>query len=125
MRDTNIEKKARMIYNFHSMIVDISNYINELSSQNKDDYKGLLENLNKRRVTFLFFLILKMIRAKMNNTLIRQNLRMLRSVGAYPIKNKVYPGNYSMKYAVLNYLVNREYLLYSSASAFRIINRNN
>ena len=124
MRDTNKEKKARMIYNFHSMIVDVSNYLNHLSKNAVEEYQGVLKNLSRRRDTFLFFLILKMVRAEMSKSQMQQNINMLRSVGAYPIKNKIYSGDYSMKYAVLNYLVNREHLLYSAASAYRVFKRN-
>lgn len=124
MRDTNKEKKARMIFNFHSMIVDISNYLNDLSQKSKDEYQEVLQNLKKRRDTFLFFLILKMVRAEMNTSQMQQNISMLRTVGAYPIKNKIFNGSYSMKYAVLNYVVNREYLLYSAANAYRLFRKN-
>jgi glycosyltransferase involved in cell wall biosynthesis len=115
-RSKDLNKKIKLINNMLIMIVNYSKLINSIMSENYNQREIILNNLKFRRDVFVFFTIIKMIRAQLSITEIKEKIDSLKKVEAYPIKNFIGNEYNSITYRLLNTLLNNEIILFSIIS---------
>ena len=111
MRGESLEKRKRYVRFFHLMIVDFSFLINKLTKESFPHRDQILKNFRQRRDYFLFFLIFKMIKCE-PITSIKSKLNQLNQLGAYPITNKIGIKPISVRFRILNFIVNKKTIIY-------------
>lgn len=119
MRNKNIDKMQKYVENLYLMILDLCEFINNLERHTQICDRQVLQNFKERRDNFLFFLIIKMMKARIDTGAIKKMLAELKIVKAYPIKSYVGSKQFSLVYKVLNYTLNKEPLLLPIAKVFK------
>jgi glycosyltransferase involved in cell wall biosynthesis len=125
IRSRENKHRRRLIECQMIMLSDLSTLINSIECHSGEiDRRLMLKNLKYRRDMFLFFLILRMIRIKYSLREAREVLQFAKKMGAYPIKNFLGKEYSTLKYKILNFIVNHKGLLYSAISLYGMLSPN-
>ena len=120
-RNSDPEKLKKLIDANFSVFEKLSKDI--ITHEGKVSEKAL-QVIGKKRDTFIFFLIIKMIRAGYSFKTINKKLKPLKSLKVYPLKTIVKGNrNESVKYKFLNYIVNSKIGLITTAPFFKGIHK--
>ena len=112
MRSNDQEKNIKRIEYSYDMIMDFSKLINKISDSFDIQYKGdILKNLSFRRDTFLFFLLIRIIRTKFKTEKLRRYINSLKALKAYPLKNFMCKEHNTLNYKTLLFIINHSDLL--------------
>lgn len=113
MRSTDIDHHRKRIEYSFSMILDFSNLINYIKKSSINNKDIIVDNLCFRRDVFLFFLIIRMIRNSFPSGIIQKKINALKKIAIYPIRTDIGKENNSLKYRLLNFIINTPVLLLS------------
>ncbi len=116
MRSKNRNNKRKLIDSMFSMIISYSKFINCIEHEAFVHKSIIIDNLKFRRDVFVFFNIINMIREKYSKVDLNDRLKQLQTVEAYPIKHFTQDDYKSLKYKLLNSLVNNNTILMSMVS---------
>ena len=111
MRDKSVSNKRKLIDSMFNMIISYSKLINSIEHETLEHKSAIIDNLKFRRDVFVFFNIMNIIREKYSKIDVVERLKQLSKVKAYPIKHFTQDHYKSLKYIVLNGVVNNKTLL--------------
>lgn len=112
MRNTERGKILKRLEYSYDMIIDFSILINKfIASTSLKEKENILNNLSFRRDTFLFFLIIRILRTKFKSQKLNFYIETLTEVNAYPIKNFMCKEHNRLTYKILLFLINKPNLL--------------
>ncbi|MDO5971190.1 glycosyltransferase [Flavivirga aquimarina] len=121
MRNKDLSKRKKQIENMFISIYDYSKFINNIQFKNGSQKKAIMDNLMFRRDALTFFTLLKMIRLNLNTKKIKEQIKALKAVQAYPITNFLGKEHNSLHYKILTKILNNEFILYKLATLFNVL----
>lgn len=102
----------------------VYHYMQQLIKQYRESLSAsAVRRCEQRSETYLFFLLVRLLRFPDGAPLIKKTIREMRELGIYPVKklNKVnYPG---LKFNIIYYIINRPYLLISVNWIYGLLKR--
>lgn len=122
MRNEDMAKKRKLIEYLSLMIIDLCKLIEELEDKQLVENRLIINHLAQRKDDFIFFLILRMVRSKTDSLEFKNNLDKFKELNSYPIKNYLDSKNPTLKKKLLNYVINKEYLLLPLSKIYRFLN---
>jgi glycosyltransferase involved in cell wall biosynthesis len=127
MRSNELKSRITRIENMFKMILDKSKFINKVVTSNVADKERVLDNLRFRRDAFTFFTIIKMIQNRFEIKIIKNKIKQLKSLEAYPINHFIGPEYNAFSHKFLIFLINKKIILFTIInirnSVFNIFNR--
>jgi glycosyltransferase involved in cell wall biosynthesis len=111
MRGNSSEKKRKLIDSMFNMIISYSELINSIQAEILEDKEIILENLKFRRDVFTFFNIINMLRLKYRKEIFQKRIIQLDEVNAYPVNNFLNNHYNTLKFSVLNKIINNKAFL--------------
>ena len=120
MRNDNRTQQKKLLINFYTMILDLSEFIDNLQQSEVKTDGAVVQHLCKRRDDLLFSLITRMVGFNVDTSTMKNRLGRLKSIGVYPTTHPWSPQKNSAKHWLLGHVLNRESLLYPAVRAYRI-----
>lgn len=116
MRSNIANEKTRIIDYFVALIIDFQNLIKENEGKEFQFKEGIQSNFHQRKAAFSFFTVIKMIRSNLSVKEVKNRIQILKLADSYPIKNFSVNQKKSLKYSILNFVINKEFLLFQIVS---------
>jgi hypothetical protein len=102
-----------LIQDYEQNVYDFADYIKRLQKISHPEIDGCLERIEARQQSFIFFLLVKCVRNKLNKKHIAPILTRLSSIGAYPMDKFISRDYHGLTYRVLTSIMNNKNLLFA------------
>ncbi|WP_203258639.1 glycosyltransferase [Hyunsoonleella ulvae] len=123
MRTKTQSFKKRIAEYFLALIFDLENFITSLEHLSIAHKDIIIEHIKSRRDSFVFFTIIKMIRARFGINTFKKNISALTNIGVYPIQYFMCNKYNTFKYRMLNYILNNRFLLFTMVRIHHMVTK--
>ncbi|MGL5578862.1 MAG: glycosyltransferase [Fusobacteriaceae bacterium] len=114
---------AKMIEDYKFVADFFSGFIEKIKKEKKDISEKYIKRVRTRKESFIFFLLVRLIKSEMSHSEVMEEYRVLKDKGYIPIENFVGIDYSEGKYKVLTYIFNRETLFNLVVKLFKLKNR--
>lgn len=111
-KNSNKIHQAKLIECQIKMISDLTLYINSIDLE-LPNYYFIKNNLIFRRDVYTFFVIARMIKAKLSVHKVKDYISLLKENDVYPLKHFIGKNYNTFKYKLLNFVFNKSWFLYT------------
>lgn len=121
MRKKSREHLLKMIADYEKNVADFETQIRELRSCTHPRRDDCLRRLEARQRSFVFFLLVRSVKAKLSGQELRAILERLKALGVYPITKFLSQDYRKPQYRVLQFIFNRGPLLDLSRRLYALV----
>src|SRR5690606_11770292 len=89
----------------------------------KTPHEGFFKRIKCRQQSYVFFFLIRFIKTDMRFKELKEIIKKLKTIGAYPLNEFIGTDYYDYKYKILVFIFNRSILLYPFLFFLRLLRR--